>query len=150
MKRSASHSPSLCADFERRGRRSGCFRNSVEFSFGYRLPSRQLTSDWYEGRMESPRHGECSDWTRLRLLSSVEDRRGRYQRPLVHCIIGDRDHGREMVLLGWALAEYGNEYAQNQAEARTAKAGAWASTFTPPKDWRKTQRATLDPTWPLR
>jgi endonuclease YncB( thermonuclease family) len=76
------------------------------------------------------------------------DRRDRYNRPLVHCWVGGLDLGREMVRLGWAVAAYGHEYDLDQADARAQKVGAWAGTFTLPKDWRRAQRAPVDPTWP--
>jgi hypothetical protein len=38
------------------------------------------------------------------------DKRDRYGRPLVHCWIGPVDLGRQMVQLGWELAEFRDEY----------------------------------------
>jgi endonuclease YncB( thermonuclease family) len=85
-----------------------------------------------------------------REVRCIGDRRDRYQRPLVHCFVSNLDLGREMVRAGWAVTAYGHEYDQDQADARAAKLGAWAGTFTPPKDWRKAQRAPVDPPWPPR
>jgi endonuclease YncB( thermonuclease family) len=68
------------------------------------------------------------------------DRRDRYHRPLVHCWIGDLDLGREMVRMGWALAEFGSEYRADEESARAARLGAWAGTFERPLEWRKLHR----------
>jgi endonuclease YncB( thermonuclease family) len=63
--------------------------------------------------------------------------RDRYGRPLVHCRIGNLDLGRAMVAQGWALAEYGTEYRQDQRTAQASRLGAWAGSFERPKDWRR-------------
>ena len=65
------------------------------------------------------------------------DRRDRYGRPLVRCWTGDLDLGREMVRLGWAVAEYGDEYREDEVLAKHIRAGAWSGTFQRPRDWRK-------------
>jgi endonuclease YncB( thermonuclease family) len=72
-----------------------------------------------------------------RKVRCVGDRRDRYRRPLVVCRIGDLDLGREMVRLGWALSEYGTEYRADQNSAQAARVGAWAGTFTRPREWRR-------------
>jgi endonuclease YncB( thermonuclease family) len=64
----------------------------------------------------------------------------RYGRPLVRCWIGDLDLGREMVRLGWAVAEYGTEYRTDEEAAQKARVGAWTGTFDRPKDWRRSNR----------
>ena len=65
------------------------------------------------------------------------DRRDRYHRPLVRCLVGNVDLGRQMVRSGWALAEFGEEYREDEALARYTRAGAWAGTFDRPKEWRR-------------
>jgi endonuclease YncB( thermonuclease family) len=72
-----------------------------------------------------------------RPVRCVGDKRDRYGRPLVTCWIGRIDVGREMVRLGWAVAEYGNEYRADEDRARAERAGAWSGTFERPKDWRR-------------
>ena len=61
----------------------------------------------------------------------------RYKRPLVRCTIGGIDLGREMVRSGWAVAEFGPEYRQDEETARTARVGAWMGQFERPREWRK-------------
>ena len=60
----------------------------------------------------------------------------KYKRPLVHCHAGDLDLGEAMVRSGWAVSEYGREYAPQETDARADLAGAWAGTFTRPRAWR--------------
>jgi endonuclease YncB( thermonuclease family) len=74
---------------------------------------------------------------RGRPVNCVGDQRDRYKRPLVVCRIGDLDLGREMVRLGWAVSEYGNEYRTDEQAAQADRLGAWSGTFTRPVDWRK-------------
>ncbi|HZV06041.1 MAG TPA: thermonuclease family protein [Gemmataceae bacterium] len=68
------------------------------------------------------------------------DKTDRYSRPLVHCWVGQIDLGREMVRLGWALAAFGNEYREIEAQARADHAGAWAGTFEDPARFRHRPR----------
>jgi endonuclease YncB( thermonuclease family) len=86
--------------------------------------------------------GEESTRALIRLIDRREvhcegGKRDRYKRPLVHCWIGDLDLGREMVRLGWAVSEFGNEYQQDEEAARADNVGAWMGTFERPKDWRR-------------
>jgi endonuclease YncB( thermonuclease family) len=68
------------------------------------------------------------------------DRRDRHNRALAHCFAGQTDLGRSMVLAGWAVADHGQEYAAEMTQARSERAGAWAGTFTRPRDWRRQRR----------
>ncbi len=68
------------------------------------------------------------------------DKADRYNRPLVHCWVGDTDLNRAMVRSGWALAAYGHEYDPDQELAREERVGAWAGTFQNPADWRRSAR----------
>lgn len=77
---------------------------------------------------------------RERPVTCVGEKRDRYGRPLVRCWIGDLDLGRELVRLGFALAEYGTEYRADEQAAQAARAGAWAGTFTRPVEWRRQMR----------
>jgi len=65
------------------------------------------------------------------------DKRDRYNRPLVHCWVGDLDLGKEMVRAGWAISAYETEYRADQEQAQRTLAGAWAGTFQNPADWRR-------------
>jgi endonuclease YncB( thermonuclease family) len=65
------------------------------------------------------------------------DKRDRYNRPLVHCWVGDLDLGKEMVRAGWAISANGTEYRADQEEAWRTRAGVWAGTFQNPADWRR-------------
>jgi endonuclease YncB( thermonuclease family) len=49
------------------------------------------------------------------------DGRDRYGRPLVHCWVGSLDLGREIVRLGWAVSEFGNEYRRDEQMAHSAR-----------------------------
>jgi endonuclease YncB( thermonuclease family) len=43
-----------------------------------------------------------------------------------------------MVRQGWAVVfGYGRNYRAEQAEAKAAKRGIWAGTFTTPAEWRQ-------------
>lgn len=68
----------------------------------------------------------------------------RYGRDVALCDAGGYDLGSWMVERGWALAYKaygGTAFAKPEAVARDKKAGVWASTFTPPWEWRAQQRA---------
>ena len=42
-----------------------------------------------------------------------------------------------MVQQGWAVTSgYAEVYGAEQAEAKSAKRGLWAGSFTPPRQWR--------------
>ncbi len=66
----------------------------------------------------------------------------RYKRVLAHCTVGGEDIGSEMVRNGWAVAyvRYSTRYEPEEAEARKAGAGIWATEFEPPWDWRRSKR----------
>jgi endonuclease YncB( thermonuclease family) len=62
----------------------------------------------------------------------------RYGRTVAVCKSGNTDLGAEMALAGLALAyrRFSNDYVDQEDQARTARRGLWAGTFTPPWDWR--------------
>jgi hypothetical protein len=51
------------------------------------------------------------------------------------------------VLAGLALAyrQFGDDYVDEEAQARAARRGVWAGTFTPPWDWRRDPQAESRP-----
>ena len=65
----------------------------------------------------------------------------RYRRVLAICSAGGVDVNAWMVRQGWALAYgFAGTYQSQQDEARAAKRGIWAGTFTAPQDWRHHHR----------
>jgi endonuclease YncB( thermonuclease family) len=69
----------------------------------------------------------------------------RYGRDVALCDVGGEDVATWLVRSGWALAykQYGGSaFAGDEAVARDARSGVWASAdFTPPWEWRAQQRA---------
>jgi endonuclease YncB( thermonuclease family) len=64
----------------------------------------------------------------------------RYGRTVAACSVNGEDLNRWLVSQGHALAyrQYGGDaYDAVEAEAKSAKRGVWAGSFTPPWDWRK-------------
>lgn len=60
--------------------------------------------------------------------------RDRYDRDVALCRIGGRDVNAEMVRQGHAVA-FGR-FESEEAEARAARRGVWATRFERPADWR--------------
>lgn len=65
----------------------------------------------------------------------------RYRRLLAVCYLGATEVNRWMVAEGWAVA-YGR-YEAEEAAARQAKRGIWASRFERPRAWRDVNNAAL-------
>src|SRR5262245_34323399 len=65
----------------------------------------------------------------------------RYRRVLAVCFLPDgTDVNGWMVRNGWAVAYgYASAYRSAQDEAKVAKRGIWAGSFTSPADWRQRQ-----------
>lgn len=63
----------------------------------------------------------------------------RYGRTIAYCYVDGVDLGEQLVLQGHALAfrRYSREYVDEEAAARRNRAGAWASDFQNPADWRR-------------
>jgi endonuclease YncB( thermonuclease family) len=63
----------------------------------------------------------------------------RYRRVLAVCFLPDgSDVNAWMVRQGWAVVfGYGPNYRAEQAEAKAARRGIWAGTFTMPAEWRQ-------------
>jgi endonuclease YncB( thermonuclease family) len=66
----------------------------------------------------------------------------RYQRIVAVCSLRGEDLNGWLVHEGYALAyrQYGTDYISEEDEARKAKRGLWAGSFTPPWDWRRGKR----------
>ena len=105
--------------------------------------------DAFEGRQRCERGGSSWDCgaaatTELRRLvgsraaSCEKTDTDIYDRTVAICRSGGLDLGAQMVRAGLALAyrHYGNDYVDEEDEARVARRGAWAGTFTAPWDWR--------------
>lgn len=58
----------------------------------------------------------------------------RYGRKLGHCSVAGSEINRELVRAGQAIAS--GDYRTEEAEARTARRGIWATSFESPADWR--------------
>ena len=58
------------------------------------------------------------------------------------CRAGGFDVSRNMVHTGWALAypPGASPYADTEAKARAARRGLWQGNFTPPWEWRGTNK----------
>lgn len=68
-----------------------------------------------------------------------------YERPVMKCSV-TLDVSCELVRTGWAMVDprYSKRCSAAEAEARNAKRGAWAGTFTLPWIWRN--REMMHPT----
>jgi endonuclease YncB( thermonuclease family) len=75
---------------------------------------------------------ECRGWER-----------DRFQRLLAVCRVGEADLNLAQVEAGWALA-YG-DYGEAERKARETKAGLWAGSFEPPRDWRERHGSAVEP-----
>ena len=66
----------------------------------------------------------------------------RYGRVIAVCRQGNEDLNAWMVRQGWAMAyqQYSKAYVAEEANARDARRGIWASEFAPPWEWRKQGR----------
>ena len=65
--------------------------------------------------------------------------RDRYKRIVARCSVAGEDLGAWMVANGLALAfrRYSLGYVDEEAGARTARRGIWASEFVKPWEWRR-------------
>jgi endonuclease YncB( thermonuclease family) len=77
-------------------------------------------------------------------VSCEQKDQDRYGRIVAVCSARGEDLNAWLVRQGLALAyrQYGKDYITQEDEARIAKRGLWAGTFTPPWDYR---RGELDP-----
>lgn len=67
-----------------------------------------------------------------------ETDRDRYGRIVAVCTAGGTDLNEWMVVNGWAMAyrRYSTDYVPAERQARADQDGIWATTFTPPWEWR--------------
>lgn len=75
-----------------------------------------------------------------RTVSCIEKARDRYKRIVAVCDVDGDDVGAWLVRSGWALdyARYSKgEYATEQTEAESSRAGLWQGEFEAPWDWRR-------------
>ncbi len=70
----------------------------------------------------------------------------RYGRIIAVCRLGPDDLNAWMVAQGWAMAyrTYSLDYVSEERQARAAGRGIWRGEFTPPWDWRTSQRDEPD------
>lgn len=105
--------------------------------------------DAFEGRQTCRR--DCAEWNcgaeaaalLRRLVGSGEITCEQtdidsYDRTVAICRKADVDLGAEMVRAGYALAyrQYGNDYVDEEEEARAARRGGWSGQFVAPWDER--------------
>lgn len=66
----------------------------------------------------------------------------RYQRIVGRCYLGEEDLASWLVAEGLAVAhrQYGRDYVAQEAAAKTASKGVWATEFVMPWEWRRGQR----------
>ena len=108
-----------------------------------------------EGRQDCRRDGRkwrCGDAAAAELRRLVDSRdiacvrkdTDDYGRVVAVCRRGNVDLGAAMVQAGMALAyrQFSSDYVDEETAARAARRGLWAGEFTPPWEWRRTQRAT--------
>ena len=89
----------------------------------------------------------CGGLARLRLEERISGRtvvceerdRDRYGRSVAVCRAGGEDLNAWMVSEGLALAyrRYSEAYVDEEAGAKSARAGVWRGKFVPPWDWRR-------------
>ncbi len=72
--------------------------------------------------------------------------RDRYKRIIARCTVAGEDLEKWMVVNGWALAyrRYSLDYVDEEADARAARRGLWASEFVKPWEWRRGKRLDME------
>lgn len=114
-----------------------------------------------EGRQACTRDAReysCGDEAARKLRSLIGDRTvtctqrdvDDYGRVVAVCRAGNTDVAAEMARAGLATAyrRYSNDYVDEENEARTARRGIWAGTFTQPEEYRRETRADDAPAPP--
>ena len=107
-----------------------------------------------EGRQRCTRDGApwaCGEAAAEKMRTLVAGRRlvcterdiDQYGRSVAQCTNGEVDIGAELVRAGLALAyrQFSDDYVDEEAEAKAARRGVWAGTFTPPWQWRRNPSA---------
>ncbi len=66
----------------------------------------------------------------------------RYERIIGRCAVAGEDLEKWMVVNGWAVAyrRFSLDYVEEEANAKAARRGIWASEFIPPWEWRRGKR----------
>ena len=92
--------------------------------------------DWPCGRQASAQLRSRVRGHDLKCLPKSIDKFGR---TLATCSLPDgTDVNAWMVQQGWATTSgFANVYGAQQEEAKSAKRGLWAGSFTPPREWRQ-------------
>lgn len=95
-----------------------------------------LGRDWPCGRQAS---SQLRERVRGRNMSCKPQSLDKYGRSLAVCSLPDKtDINAWMVQQGWAVTSgFANIYGAQQADAKVARRGLWAGTFTPPREWRQ-------------
>ena len=77
-----------------------------------------------------------------RLVTCEDLGRDRYERIIGRCTVAGEDLEKWMVVNGWAVAyrRYSLDYVDQEADARAARRGIWASEFVKPWEWRRGKR----------
>lgn len=90
-------------------------------------------------RDELIKHAQNVPWT---CRGTAHDR---FHRLLAKCEANGEDVQKWMVQSGWALSfiRYSHVYDNDEAAARSAKAGLWAGAFIAPWDWRNRNKKTV-------
>lgn len=80
-----------------------------------------------------------SDFIGRRTVSCQSRDTDRYGRTVAVCSVGGTDINRWLVAEGYALAyrQYSTDYVADEAAAKTAHKGVWATEFVPPWEWRR-------------
>lgn len=99
--------------------------------------------DWPCGREAS---AQLRSHVRGRNLTCQPKSLDKYGRTLATCALPDgSDINAWMVEQGWAVTSgYADVYGSQQADAKSAKRGLWAGSFTPPREWRHQHPRTDD------
>jgi endonuclease YncB( thermonuclease family) len=95
---------------------------------------------WHCGRDAARALSHLVTGQTVRCLVIVEDKLRRHI--VGDCTLGGESLSRWMVRNGWAVANtrQSNAYVKEEAEAKEARRGIWASEFEMPWDWRIRQR----------
>ncbi len=90
--------------------------------------------EWYCGRAAAANLLELVKNQDIRCQGTEKDRHGRL---LAVCWKGKMDIAREMVRLGWAMADREERtYRTEESNAHIAALGLWQGKFDDPTDWR--------------
>lgn len=111
--------------------------------FGIDAPEASQTCETATGAIK------CGDIARVQLARRIGGRpvrcegktRDRYKRLVAVCTVSGDDLGSWMVRSGWATAyrRYSVRYATDEAAAKSAKLGIWATSFIPPATYRRSR-----------